>query len=228
MRMKTHTEVQKDIADMIRGYSTSQKDMWRTIPHLWINAHYQRGYRTGVCADPIRSGTLPLHNPPYNGKRLPFSIDLSTGNIGNFRYFDYAEVNGYNIPQTWAFRHADDISLCRLADAIEAIDADALVRRLEEDIDKDKIYPTHHNGTPNTPLRFDIKLLSLRGSNGPFPIRADEPEAWEEWKAIYVAFMEAMNTRETHYHLRDMAPSIRRHFWQFRKPGSPKIESLLR
>ena len=115
-------DIRKDLVEMIREHSRSQKELWRQVPYLALEAdgrdgysdNYSRAYHTGYWA--IDAGVVRGHYTVY--------VDLENGDL----------VDPYSPDEP-----AWDGDVLRLANSVKELNAKKILKELKEEAQE----PTH-------------------------------------------------------------------------------------
>jgi hypothetical protein len=122
----------RQLLSLINQYSESQKELWREIPYLALEAdgrdgfsdNYRRAYKSGFWA---------LDSSNLNGYCTVY-VDLATGKLVD-AYFasDSFRVVGYNIPKESQIKPANEENIILLAFNMEELDAREIIASLKKE-----------------------------------------------------------------------------------------------
>jgi hypothetical protein len=105
----------------VRQWSESQKELWRQIPNLALEADGKNGYSDDLAYCYNYGFWRIWDHSSYRGMFLLCSVDCSTGRIGN----DSASFHHQK------FVEATDEAVLRLLSRLDDIDAKLLVKKLK-------------------------------------------------------------------------------------------------
>ncbi|MGV8152190.1 MAG: hypothetical protein ACP5OG_03845 [Candidatus Nanoarchaeia archaeon] len=116
-------EKRSELTQLIRDYSHFQKELWRKIPYLALEADGRRGY-SDSCSLAYASGFWPI-SASCNEGCYEALVDLENGNLVSPDIFSTNGESFYPCP---------DKGVLKLAFSLDEIDAGKLIKTLEKEI----------------------------------------------------------------------------------------------